>query len=224
MQEYLQNLSIKIKVIIGIAILCIMIFLFILAYKLFYTDNTEEIELTSQNYTNNIEENNDESVFKIETEKHNVTVHVVGEVNSPGVYTLNEGARIIDAIKEAGNKTEDADLSKINLAYILEDGIQIYIPRVGENKEDLIIEDAGEGIITESSSIDNNEIQNSKVNINTASQEKLQTLPGVGNSTAQKIIDYRNENGKFKTEEDIKNVPGIGEAKYNSLKDKIVVK
>ena len=71
--------------------------------------------------------------------------------------------------------------------------------------------------------MDENNNQNTKVNINTANKEKLETLPGIGETTAQKIIDYREENGKFKSIEDIKNVGGIGDAKFNSLKDKITI-
>ena len=124
----------------------------------------------------------------------------------------------------AGGKTEEADLSKINLAYIVEDGTQIYIPRINEdlNQVNLISDGAGVGVVITDSNVEENEVD-SKVNINTASKEKLETLPGVGETTAQKIIDYREANGKFKTIEDIKNVSGIGDAKYESLKDKITV-
>ena len=71
--------------------------------------------------------------------------------------------------------------------------------------------------------MDENNNQNTKVNINTVNKEKLETLPGIGETTAQKIIEYREQNGKFKTIEDLKNVSGIGDAKFNSLKDKIIV-
>ena len=71
--------------------------------------------------------------------------------------------------------------------------------------------------------MDENNNQNTKVNINNANKEKLETLPGIGETTAQKIIEYREQNGKFKTIEDLKNVSGIGDAKFNSLKDKIIV-
>ena len=71
--------------------------------------------------------------------------------------------------------------------------------------------------------MDENNNQNTKVNINTENKEKLETLPGIGETTAQKIIEYREQNGKFKTIEDLKNVSGIGDAKFNSLKDKIIV-
>ena len=122
----------------------------------------------------------------------------------------------------AGGQTENADLSKINLAFVIEDGMQIYVPRVGENQEkSYITEEAGEGVIIETAI--NDASNNSKVNMNTANIEKLMSLPGVGEATAQKIIDYRQQNGKFKSIEDLKNVSGIGENKYNNLKEKIDV-
>ena len=149
---------------------------------------------------------------------------------------LHTGAQMgIKAISYVSEKTEDADLSKVNLAYIIEDGVQIYIPsiaetaRIGKNEEgkeneiQYIREGAGEGIILETASQENNNEKQIKVNINTANLEKLQTLPGVGESTAKKIIEYRDKNGKFTKIEDIKNVSGIGESKYNNIKEYIFV-
>lgn len=221
MQDYLVKIPTKYKVLILISIVILMIIIFMFAYKYYYHDNgTEEVVLNEVEEDNNDEEN----IFEIATKKNKIIVHVVGEVNNPGVVTLDDGARIIDAIKSAGDKTEDADLSKINLAYIIEDGSQIYVPRIGENREELITEEPGNGVIIDSSSLSKEESKELKVNINTASIEKLITLPGVGNSTAQKIINYREENGKFKDIEDLKNVPGIGESKYNNLKEMITTK
>lgn len=223
MQEYLQRLSTKQKTVVAIIALIIILIAFIVIYKYFNAEEKQSEILDNQTESENeiIEE---ESAFSLNSKKGKVIVHVIGEVNNPSVVTLNEGARIIDAIIAAGDKTEEADLSKINLAYVVEDGSQIYVPRLGEQRDEYITEEAGEGIITETASLDKNETKEIKVNINTASVEKLQTLPGVGNSTAQKIVDYRTQNGKFKTEEDLKNVPGIGENKFNNLKDKITVK
>ena len=239
--EKLKKLTNKQRIIVLIIIFIIIILGFVFLYKTFYV---EEDEIFTQNGDNIVEENIDENNIEDNTidnkkenkigilnNKNTIVVHVVGEVNSPGVVTLNEGARIIDAINAAGGKTEEADLSKVNLAYIIEDGVQIYIPsisetsKIGENNEEeikYIREDAGEGIILASASeeIDTKQV---KVNINTANLEKLQTLPGIGESTAKKIIEYREQNGKFSKIEDIKNVSGIGESKYNTLKDNITV-
>lgn len=219
MKEILLNLSKKQKIVLSIVVLLILGLLVIYIFEnLYETDSADQIILNNEiNETKANEEN-----IGIIKSKEKVVVHVIGEVNNPGVVILEEGSRIIDAINSAGGKTEEADLSKINLAYIIEDGIQIYVPRINENLNnvEVVSADAGEGVVSNSTISENNNV---KVNINTANKEKLETLPGIGESTAQKIIEYREQNGKFKTIEDIQNVSGIGTVKYNSLKDKITV-
>lgn len=229
MKEIILNLSKKQKIILSIVISIIFVLVLIYVYQNLYEEDTEIILTNEENVldaeTNEIVDSNEEISSQNNREsEETVVVHVIGEVNNPGVVTLPEGSRIIDAINMAGGKTEEADLSKINLAYIVEDGTQIYIPRINEdlNQVNLISDGAGVGVVITDSNVEENEVD-SKVNINTASKEKLETLPGVGETTAQKIIDYREVNGKFKTIEDIKNVSGIGDAKYESLKDKITV-
>ena len=229
MKEIILNLSKKQKIILSIVISIIFVLVLIYVYQNLYEEDAEIILTNEENVldaeTNEIVNSNEEISSQNNREsEETVVVHVIGEVNNPGVVTLPEGSRIIDAINMAGGKTEEADLSKINLAYIVEDGTQIYIPRINEdlNQVNLISDGAGVGVVITDSNVEENEVD-SKVNINTASKEKLETLPGVGETTAQKIIDYREANGKFKTIEDIKNVRGIGDAKYESLKDKITV-
>ena len=227
MKEIILNLSKKQKIILSIVISIIFVLVLIYVYQNLYEEDTEILLTNETNeLSSEMNENSNEDSTNLnskETEE-TVVVHVIGEVNNPGVVTLPEGSRIIDAINMAGGKTEEADLSKINLAYIVEDGTQIYIPRINENlnQVNLISDGAGVGVVITDSNVEENEV-NAKVNINTASKEKLETLPGVGETTAQKIIDYREANGKFKTIEDIKNVSGIGDSKYESLKDKITV-
>ena len=201
-KQILSKLSNKQKIIIAIIFFILLILLFIYIYRYFYSNEDTNV------YENSQINNTENEIYAEETEDNNfspkniannkeekIIVHVIGEVNSPGVVTLTKGARIIDAINEAGGKTEDADLSKINLAYIVEDGTQIYIPRYNENVDDisLIREDAGNNIIIDTASNSENN-ENSKVNINTANLEKMTTLPGVGEALAQRIIDYRNAN------------------------------
>lgn len=140
-----------------------------------------------------------------------IQVHVAGEVNKPGVYKLDAGSRIMDAVNAAGGFTSKADQNSLNLAKVLEDGEQILINST---------EPASNPSTSDSNSSSSN---NGKVNINTADLATLQTLSGVGPSTAQKIIDYRNANGKFKTIEDLKKVSGIGEKTFEKFKDKICV-
>ena len=136
-------------------------------------------------------------------------------------------------IKHGGLK-EEACVDDINLAYKLEDGMKIYIPSKQEKQEEknTIAEDLTQKYITTSSGLSKEEsdsqVTNSnksaKVNINTATQTELETLPGIGASTAIKIIDYRKDKGKFKSIEDIKEVKGIGDSKFEKIKEYITVK
>lgn len=159
--------------------------------------------------------------YEEKIEDTSIIVHVTGAIKKDGIIEVKQGDRIADVIEKAGGITEEADLSKVNLAYRVSDGQKIYIPSINEKDlqtetEEYIINEAGENIIVEEK-----ETNKEKVNINTATQTELETLSGIGPSTALKIINYRNENGKFKTKEDIKNVPGIGEQKYESIKENI---
>lgn len=149
-----------------------------------------------------------------------IKVHIAGSVVTEGIVELEEGARIADAIQSAGGTTADANMQNINLAYKLQDGQKIYIPNVNED-ETAIIENGG---IVENTEVSGGTANSSgKININTATQTELELITGIGPSTATKIIEYRTENGKFQTIEDIKNVPGIGDSKYESMKEQITV-
>ena len=172
------------------------------------------------------------------TDKNKIVIYIIGEVKQEGVYELDEDSRISDAIEKAGGTKENADLSQINLAYKIEDGMRIYIPKKGELVQDKEkIEYKTQEIvtgkstdITNTTSVNTNLSTNKKskrdiekINLNKATQTELETLPGIGPSTAEKIIAYRKENGNFKNIEDIMNVNGIGESKYNKIKDLISV-
>lgn len=142
-----------------------------------------------------------------------VTVHVAGHVGSPGVYVLELGGRVVDAIRAAGGASAIADLDRINLAVILEDGDQVYVPAIGE-----IVDGGVVGRITSS----RDEAHASfPVNINTASAGELEALPGIGPSTAAAIVQYRNSHGSFTSTSALLDVPGIGAAKFEALKDLI---
>ena len=205
----------KIKVIITVVILLIIGILF--AIYLFMNDDTyEEI-----NFNEIFEEDDkitNESIENDETEQEiEIAVHVTGEVKKQGLIYVKQGARVADAIEKAGGETSEADLSQINLAYILEDGQKIYIPNKNEKISQYITKNNG------NNENNNTDKEDKKVNINTASQNELDELPGIGPSTAQKIIEYREENGNFETIEDVQNVKGIGDAKFEEIKDKITV-
>lgn len=199
--EKLKNNK-KIIIIIGVIILIII--------SIYVLTKIDEYNYEENNYEEYFAE--EENIIKEEAKKV-IVVHIIGEINKPGIVELEEGARVIDAIKKAGGTTEKADLAQINLAYILKDGQKIYIPNTEDNDKKIEYNTAN---------IENN-IKEEKININTADEDELQRLPGVGASTAEKIIKYREENGSFRKIEDIQNVKGIGEAKYNDLKEQIEV-
>ncbi len=218
-KSFLEKLNIKQKIGLILAALLIVILAFIWLFSIYGNDPPKNEIKKSQ-------ESNNEVEFKLgikEKENKTIMVDISGEIITPGVVKLPEGSRIIDAITAAGGKTEDADLSKVNLAYILDDGVQLYIPRYNEKLEKEIVQtEPGVGIIQEG--INTTSKKDSKVNINIANKEKLATLPGIGEGTAEKIIEYRSKTGKFKTIDEIKKIPGIGESKFKSLKDKITIK
>lgn len=148
-----------------------------------------------------------------------VTVYVSGEVNSPGVITLDNSCRIKDAITACGDFTPLADKNSVNLAQKVTDGMQIKVSALSQNQNDKTDDEA---ILNESTN--NKSTQDTTmVNINTASKEELDTLPGVGPATADKIIEYRETNGQFNSIEDIKNVRGIGEAKFSKMQSRIQI-
>lgn len=144
-----------------------------------------------------------------------IYVDVGGEVNHPSVVELSDGSRVTDAIEAAGGLTEHADLTDINQAAFISDGEKIFIPSMeAEESGDLLSGGNGEGSAKSS---------DGKININTADSTQLQELNGVGSATAEKIIDYRKQNGRFRSIEDLKNVSGIGDKTYEKLKDHIKV-
>ena len=155
-----------------------------------------------------------------------IIIYITGEIQKEGVYELEENSRVLDAIEIAGGLKENANIEDINLAQILEDESKIYIP----NKNDENIKNDNQNNIdniskntTETIKKEGTIIKSEKININTASQTELETLPGIGPSTALKIVNYRKEKGKFKNIEDIKNVSGIGESKFSKIKDLIKI-
>lgn len=142
-----------------------------------------------------------------------IVVYISGAVPRPGVYALPQGARVQDAISAAGGFLADAEKTGINLARQLEDGEQLEIPFA--EGASLVIPTPGVEVIEPS--------ETELININTASQTELESLPGIGPTTAQKIIEYREANGPFAAIEDIINVSGIGPGTFERIKDLITV-
>ena len=197
-----------------VIIICILVIILI-GWKIYDSSNFETEE-ESQIIDSNVQES------KTDDEEELVIVHVTGEVKKPGVVRVKEGSRVEDIVKAAGGLTENADISNINLAYVVEDGTKIRIPSADDEKqEEYITQSIGEGIIMQEES---NNSRSNIVNINTANETELEELPGIGASIAGRIIEYRNKNGKFKSIEDIKNVTGIGDSKFEKIKSLIRVK
>jgi competence protein ComEA len=137
-------------------------------------------------------------------------VYVTGAVLKPGVYFLPPGSRVRDALKAAGGPTEEADLVRVNLAKRVYDEEQIYVPSEGEESPPVASYAPGNPA-------------GGKINLNTASAQDLEALPGIGPVLAQRIVDYREANGPFATIEDIMKVHGIGPAIFEDIKDSIFV-
>jgi competence protein ComEA len=143
-----------------------------------------------------------------------LSAYITGAVKQPGVYSLAPGSRLQDLLNQAGGATADADLQAVNLAMPLKDGERYYFPAMGQTFNPTTESQSAKIAIYSSAN---------PLNINLASLDELQQLPGIGPSRAQDIIDYREKYGPFKKIEDIMNVSGIGPAMFNEFKDSITV-
>lgn len=146
-----------------------------------------------------------ENPQELEVVQQFLFVHIVGEVNSPGMYQLPIGARLVDAVFAAGGLSEDADNSSVNLARELSDGEQIVVYKIGEQGTTDSISSGG------------------LISINRATAEQLEDLPGIGPALSARIIAYREANGGFKSKEDLKNVSGIGDSIFSGFEDLITL-
>ena len=231
----MNNLNKTQKIII--TIIAIILILGI-CYYIYFKDE-RDINIIEDNSLE-IEEVQEETQDEEEYSDTRIIVYITGAINKEGIYELPVNSRISDLIEKAEGIKEEAYIEKLNLAYKLEDGMKIHIPTKQEYEEQQkikqetnITEDVTNEYITTDSGISSIEkdkedinsenTNNDKININKATQTELDSLPGIGPSTAEKIIEYRKEKGKFKKIEEIKEVSGIGEAKYEKIKDKIEV-
>lgn len=177
----------------------ITIFIIIIIAIIFIPVREEEQVLQFEPITSNEPSNEPEYIY----------IDIKGEVNNPGVYKVLKESRLFQLLLLTGGTTSEADTLAINLSLKLYDQQVIYIPSFDDEYQTII------------EVIDNNSL--GIININSASLELLDTLPGIGPSTAQSILDYRTETGFFESIEDIMNVTGIGEATFNEIKDLITV-
>lgn len=164
-----------------------------------------QVEGTEMNEKEN-EENSAEDEARV------MMADIKGAVVKPGVYEIQEGGRVVDLIQLAGGLEKDADTNAVNFAMYVQDEMAIYVPKIGEqvNVAPALQGNGGEGKGT--------------VNINSAQSSELQTLPGIGPSKAEAIIEYRETNGPYKSIEDLKEISGIGDKTFEKLKDQISVK
>lgn len=144
---------------------------------------------------------------KLPAPAERVLVHVAGAVVEPGVYDLASGARVRDAVVAAGGPTADADWNALNLAAVVSDASRVYVPVVGEDVPPEVLGASGAAVA------------NGPVDVNRATAEELDQLPGVGPATATAIVTERDRNGPFVDVDDLDRVPGIGPAKLDALRD-----
>ena len=213
----------------------IIIITFVVAFLLiiFFVINNDNSEVAADSDVEILEQK--PLVEEVKIEEKNIYVEIKGAVISPGVYMLKDESRVIDLINAAGGLTDDANIDYINQSKILEDQmvIKIYTNKEIEdsNKVEVVTryveKECNCPKIQNDACIDNiddnqNTTSNGLVNINSCTLEELLTLPGIGESKAQAIFDYR-KTSKFNTIEDIKNVTGIGQSLYDKIKDYIEV-
>lgn len=188
------------KIVGSITILIIFTLIVLVGYKVSTPSKTDDKEIFTEEL---IDKTNKKS-----NDKEFITIYINGEVKKPGLYKLKDGSRIGDALKLSGGFTKNAYKKNLNLAKKIKDEDHIYV----ENIES-----------SECSKGSTNKKSN-KINVNTASKEELQSVSGIGEVTATKIIEYRNDNGKFKTLDDLKKIDRIGEKTFNKFKEKLIVR
>ena len=217
MQDNLRQISTS-HIFCKVLIFSALIFLFGCSSGAAEEKGVEEIVLADEDQTEEAAGNTGVSEDEKEAqEKHQETtvfVYVCGAVKSPGVYELEPGARVFDAIHSAGGITEDAAPDAVNQARIIADGEQIYIPTADEAASP----DTGVGETTVT-----NGTENAKVNINTAGKEELMTLTGIGEAKAGDILKYREEHGSFGSIEELMQINGIKGGVFNKIKDDITI-
>lgn len=205
------RLSPKAQLII-VAVLGVLVFYCGIKYQSFRLNKVTIETLDKQEIKQNTEQSTDLTSAQKENdvkELKMLTVHVVGAVATPGVYTFEDGKRVDDAVKAAVPLAK-ADLSLINLASPLSDGKQIYVPAKGEKPG-------------RHTTIIGTNLEAGKINLNTASASQLDKLEGIGPALAGRIVDYRESKGSFNTIDEIVKVSGIGPALLEKIRDKITV-
>ena len=237
----------KKELVISVIIALILSFIMMFVTQVKSSNNviTDKSTKNSISKTKNSQESNIENQVKVsenklqietsteksdDTSKQNseIAVYISGEVKKPQVVKMKTGDRLVDAVEKCGGMTKDADLNAINLALLLKDEAHYIIPKIGDtsivSQQNYVNQSSTDDkSINSISSVDTSNSSKSTININTADKTALMSLPSIGEKTAQKIIDYRENNGKCQTKEELKNVTGIGDKEYSQLEEFITV-
>lgn len=214
------------QIVIGIFILFLLVGGTILTIFMFQSDKKDKSDLVVSTATNSLKKKSKKENIE------NYKVDIKGEILTPGIYTLKSNSRVIDVIEMSGGLTENADTSVINLSKKITDEMVIIIYSKSEVKDFKKTKETEKIVQEKCIKKDENALKNDacitdsvkisgKVSINSATKEELMTLTGIGDSKAEDIIKYREENGPFKTIEDIKNVSGIGDSLFAKIKENI---
>ena len=195
--------------IIKYGVISLVVLIALLVFGITGGDSDKEILLEASSVESSVG-----SVVPPEEDPEVIIIDVAGAVKTPKVVTLPQGSRVEDAIRAAGGLSEEADLTQINRAAFVADGEKLYIPKEGEE---------GDTKASSSAEESGTEPAAGKVNLNTAGSEELETLPGIGPVTANKIVTYRSKNGAFTKLEDLKLVDGIGDKTFDDVKDQITL-
>lgn len=216
-------MSFRSKKNLHIAIVITLLLIVTMGYRVFFGDKEYVLQENAENrYQDSpLEETKEESSVLSESEivfseniSSEVTVYVSGAVLESKVVTLKRGKRLIDAVEACGGLTKEADVNRVNLSLKLEEEHHYVIPKIGEDVPDDVQSPLSERFSTSNSG---------KINLNTASVEQLKTLPGVGDVLAQRIVDKRTQSGPFQSVEDLLAVSGIGEKKFDDIKNLVSV-
>ncbi len=220
-QEFLENNKWQIVTIV-IAIIVTLIFVLPTRHS-----DSDTFEISSSSTSQISKVSTSVPQVKSSVIRKEIFVDIKGAVKHPGLYKAKSNQRLAYIIQQAGGLENNADVSKLNYAHKLSDQMMIYVPKQGENYTgDVIIELQSEDTMSSDTSNSNTtEVaeDNNKINLNTATKEQLTQLNGIGDKKAELIIAYRDEHGKFKTIDELKNVSGIGDKTFAVISDKLTV-
>lgn len=217
-QEFLENNKWQIVTIV-IAIIVTLIFVLPTRHS-----DSDTFEISSSSTSQISKVSTSVPQVKSSVTRKEIFVDIKGAVKHPGLYKAKSNQRLAYIIQQAGGLENNADVSKLNYAHKLSDQMMIYVPKQGENYTgDVIIELQSEDTMSSDTSNSNTTEDNNKINLNTATKEQLTQLNGIGDKKAELIISYRDEHGKFKTIDELKNVSGIGDKTFAAISDKLTV-